>query len=227
MTRTDLLAGAVLTFLSFGRVANAAKPEKEGERPREIISDRGVPWSAGAGSKSSPIYFDPASADDASAATAASAASAASATKQSARVWADETVVAVFDVQSLTGRFADRTIDQLTDYLATRVTEELGYRVIPREQVRARLLEQKAASFKPCFHESCQIELGKALAAKKALSTKVLHLGKACALTATLYDLKTETAEAAASAKSSCAESDLMTAVDRLTSELKRASRRS
>jgi hypothetical protein len=212
----------VLALAFAARTALASKPEKEGEHhPREIISDDGAPWSA-ARSTSAPIYYDPARLDSSPTTTASNPRSLIAPV---ASVPAGNgVVVAVFDVQNVAGQFPDKTIDQLTDYLAARLTEELGFRVVPREQVRARLLEQKAASFRPCFHESCQIELGKALAAKKALSTKLLRLGRTCALTSTLYDLKTETAEAAASTKSPCTESDLVTAVDRLTLELRRSS---
>ena len=75
-------------------------------------------------------------------------------------------------------------------------------------------------SYRPCSDSACQIELGKALAAKKMLTTKVLRLGTACAMTATLYDLATETAEAAAAVRSGCSKSALVDGVDQLISVL-------
>ena len=33
--------------------------------------------------------------------------------------------------------------------------------VVPRDQLRQRLLDEKKGSYRPCLDESCQIELGK------------------------------------------------------------------
>jgi hypothetical protein len=107
-------------------------------------------------------------------------------------------VVAVFDIQDPSKKLPkaeDR--DQLTEYLAAQLTELAGFRVVPRDQLRARLLQQKTAGYQQCYDQSCQLELGKAMAAEKSLSTKLLKVGRRCALTASLYDLKTETTEAA------------------------------
>jgi hypothetical protein len=209
MTRIELAVAWALVLVAIGGRAQAKKPEGE-HQPREIISDGDAPWSAGT-KAAERVFVDPAAPEPISESRARPLSSS-----------SNDVVVAVFDVQDPAGQLSERVVDQLTEYLATRVTEALAFRVVPREQVRARLLEQKAASFRPCFHESCQIELGKALAAKKALSTKLLRLGRTCALTSTLYDLKTETAEAAASAKSSCGESDLLAALDRVAIGLRR-----
>jgi hypothetical protein len=68
--------------------------------------------------------------------------------------------------------------------------------------------------------QSCQIELGKALAAEKTLATKILRLGPSCTLTSALYDLKTETAESAASVHSDCSLGAVAQALDRLVRAL-------
>ena len=58
--------------------------------------------------------------------------------------------------------------------------------------------EQKKETYKSCYDQSCQIEMGRELAAEKTLATWVLKVGETCQVTATLYDLKKGTTELAA-----------------------------
>ena len=82
-------------------------------------------------------------------------------------------IVAVFDMEDKGSGLAPNSLFNLTEYLAARLTEE-GYQVIPRDEIRSRLKEQKTESFKECYDQSCQIELGRELAAEKTLSPRVL-----------------------------------------------------
>ena len=129
-------------------------------------------------------------------------------------------ILAVFDVQDAAGRFSARKLEQMTDYLAVKMTDIAGYRVVPRDQLRQRLQDQKTSGYKKCFDESCQIELGRAVSAQKSLATKMLRLGSKCAITATLYDLKTETTVAAASVDSDCREDSLMSGLEEIARKL-------
>jgi hypothetical protein len=131
-----------------------------------------------------------------------------------------DVVLAIFDVEDASKQFDAAVTDQLTEYIAARVSGLAGYRVIPRDQVRARLQEQKAEGYKACYEESCQIEIGKALAAEKSLTTKLLRVGDACLMTSTLFDLKTETTERAASAKTPCGATALVGGVDQIMEQL-------
>jgi hypothetical protein len=129
-------------------------------------------------------------------------------------------VVAVFDVQDASGRLKADLLDQLTEYLAAQIVEVARYRVVPRDQLRSRLLEEKKESYKGCYDESCQIELGKAVAAEESLQTKLLRVGSTCAITATLYDLKSETTDLAGSVDGDCSENVLMGNMRRLAEKL-------
>jgi hypothetical protein len=128
-------------------------------------------------------------------------------------------IVAVFDVEDQARALAPAALAGLTEYLATKVTQA-GYQVVPRDQLRSRLASEKRESYKHCFEQRCQIELGRALAAQKSLATKLLRVGGQCVLTAQLYDLRSETAERAGSAKSACGEAALLTAIDELARQL-------
>lgn len=135
--------------------------------------------------------------------------------------WAPGTgpVLAVFDFEGDAG-LAEPLPGELAGYLATRLAERIGYRVVPRDQLRARLLSEKQQSFRACYDSSCQIELGKALAAQKTVATRVLRAGEVCALTTTFYDLGTETTERATSVKTTCEPDALLGGVDQVVAQL-------
>lgn len=129
-------------------------------------------------------------------------------------------IVAVFDLEDSRQALKPGEVDQVTEYLAVKLTEKAGYRVIPRAQLRQRLVAEKTESYKECYDQACQIDLGRALAAQKSLSAKLLRIGERCALTATLFDLKSEAAERAASVTTNCTIEELIDGVDRLGEQL-------
>jgi hypothetical protein len=128
-------------------------------------------------------------------------------------------IVAVFDIQDQSGQLTPATTSQLTEYLAAKVTQG-GYQVVPRDQLRSQLARQKKTSYRECFDQRCQIELGKAMAAEKSLATKLLKVGGQCAFTALLYDLRSETTERAASVKTACSEEALLNGIEQLAVQL-------
>jgi hypothetical protein len=152
---------------------------------------------------------------------APSAAKPASDTKPGAIKRSQGSVLVVFDIEDSARHFDAGTTGQLTEYLVARIAEVGGYRVVPRDQLRERLTSEKAESYRACIDQSCQIELGKALAAEKSLATKLLRIGDACAMTATLYDLRTETTERAASTRTECGASALLGGVDQIVTQLR------
>ncbi len=79
---------------------------------------------------------------------------------------ADRPIVAVFPIQDSAGRLDDSAVTQLTDYFATKIAETQMFVVVPRSDLEAALRNQKRESFKLCVDESCQIEIGKELAAQ-------------------------------------------------------------
>jgi len=129
-------------------------------------------------------------------------------------------IVAVFDIEDGGLGANPETLNQLTDYLTTRLTQVGGLRVIPREQIRKRLVQQRAQSYKSCYQRECQIEIGKALAAQQSVATRLLRVGGRCAVASQIYDLKTEAAEAAASVKTACFGEALFEAIDRVVDQL-------
>jgi hypothetical protein len=129
-------------------------------------------------------------------------------------------VVAVFLIHDASGKFKPSILEQLTEYLASRLTELAGYSVVPRDQLRQRLDEAKAESYQQCYDQSCQIELGRAVAAQRSLATNLLQVGNKCAISASLFDLKTEATAGAASVRTDCSDDALMDGVDQLAQKL-------
>lgn len=129
-------------------------------------------------------------------------------------------IVAVFAIEDPSRSFDPTTTSQLTDYLGTRLAKTRRFKVVPPDQLRAQLVQEKSGTYRECFDQKCQIELGKAVAAEKSIATKLLKLGDRCALTATLFDLRTEATEAAATTRTSCVGGALIDAVDDLVTQL-------
>ncbi|MBN2495173.1 MAG: hypothetical protein JXR96_11315 [Deltaproteobacteria bacterium] len=130
-------------------------------------------------------------------------------------------IAVVFKIHDKSGTFEDSLMEQLTEYLAVQVGQHMGLMITPRDQVRERLSTAKTESYKKCYDQSCQIELGKALAANKSVSTTLIKVGKHCVFNTTVIDLKTEAAEKAASAETGCDEDSLLLGVKKVVSELK------
>ena len=104
-------------------------------------------------------------------------------------------IVAVFNVEVKGLQLAPDVRDRLSDYLSGRMAEGGRYQVVPRDKLKERLVQAKKSSYKECYAQSCQIELGQELAAQKTLSTQVMKLGSQCRVNATLYDLARATTE--------------------------------
>lgn len=129
-------------------------------------------------------------------------------------------IVAVFDIQDASKKHKKDALQQLTNYLGTLLTQSGAYKVIPQDQLRQNLLDEKKGSYKECFDERCRIELGKALSAEKTLATTLIQVGSKCAVTSNLFDLKTETTEKGASVETGCSPDELLSAMKSIAGQL-------
>jgi hypothetical protein len=130
-------------------------------------------------------------------------------------------VVAVFDIEDQTGTLEPKDREQLAAYLTAQVAEGGRFRVVPRAQLRTALAAQKQDSYRECFDEACQIEVGKELAAEKSLLTQVLRIGDQCVVSSTLYDLRSSATEQSANQRGSCAVSALLEALEVVVARVK------
>lgn len=121
--------------------------------------------------------------------------------------------------KALTRDIQSALTDQIRVFLAER-----GLRVIDRGSQEAALnaivQDEKAKSYKTCVDESCQIPLGKALAASHIMKSTVAVFGKACTTNGELIDLRSEVTIAAGSARSGCEAEDLLVGAEQLAEEL-------
>ncbi len=129
-------------------------------------------------------------------------------------------VLAVFDIEDVARRLKTDERVQLSAFLTAAVAQTGKFSVIPREQLRSRLQEEKQAGYRECFDSACQIELGKAVAAQMTLATQILEVGGECVVTASLYDLLSETSSAAVTVKSGCEAKALIDAVPQVAERI-------
>jgi hypothetical protein len=128
-------------------------------------------------------------------------------------------VLAVFDLEDRGTDLVAQERDNLTQLIMVKLAE-CGYQVIPREQIRERIREQQKESYRTCYDESCQIELGRELAAQKSLSSQLMKIGAGCQLGATIFDLKKAAADGAASASGGCDKEQLLGLIGQVAEKL-------
>jgi Skp family chaperone for outer membrane proteins len=129
-------------------------------------------------------------------------------------------VVAVFEIEAAGATVKPAVRANLTRYLATKLAESGVYDVVPPDKVKEALTARKKESYKQCFDQSCQIEIGRELAASKSLATQLMKVGSKCVVTSNLYDLRKSTTERAASGKGACDEDEIMTTIEEVVRKL-------
>jgi len=129
-------------------------------------------------------------------------------------------IVAVFDVEAKGIELSVDLLERLSEYLSSRLAETGRYMVIPRDDLKKRLLGQKSESYKQCYDSSCQIEMGREMAADKTIATQVIKFGSRCMLTSTLYDLKKAATEIAATVRGKCGEEEIVNSLDKVVDKL-------
>lgn len=132
---------------------------------------------------------------------------------------ADVPIVVVFPIQDTRPdeeRLEQHTLDDLTHYLATKFVESGVFKVVPDSELREEMKRRTTESYKQCYDQSCQIEIGRSLAAGKILAPKLFTVGDKCVLTGSLFDIRQAATDAAASVKGDCGMSALGVAIEKL-----------
>jgi hypothetical protein len=134
-------------------------------------------------------------------------------------------VLAVFELQASLGLLPEGVAANLTEYLAAKLAATGRFKVVPGETVRQAIRDRQRESYKKAYGQEFQIELGRAVAANQLLSTQLLATGKACILSASFYDIKSESTQAAVSVECGCTTEELPAGLDKLVRKLVDAQR--
>lgn len=129
-------------------------------------------------------------------------------------------ILLVFPIEARGLELSAQDLESLGDFLSSRLGEGKRFSIIPRESVRRQLDAQKAESYKSCYDTSCQIELGRELAAGFTVAAQINRIGSLCLVTASLYDLKKAATLDTASAKGDCRIDSLVAAIDKIAERL-------
>ncbi len=133
-------------------------------------------------------------------------------------------VVAVFRIQDTRpkrSRMAPNTLENLSDYLSTLLAEGGDFKVVPKSGITSALSDLKRASYRQCYDERCQIEVGKAVAAEKLISTKIIRVGKRCIVATSMFNVREEATEKAASHKGRCDEGAVTEGLEQVAAQLR------
>jgi formylglycine-generating enzyme required for sulfatase activity len=122
-------------------------------------------------------------------------------------------IIAVFDLELKRVRLKKDLVEALWETLTTKLAESGAYQVVPREKLKSRLKREKRKSYKRCFAKSCQLAIGRELAANKTLSARITRVGRLCLVSLKVWDLRKATAERAAQAEGRCKEGGLLRSI--------------
>lgn len=122
-------------------------------------------------------------------------------------------VAAVFDVESRGGALSPTFVATLGDRLAAEVLATGRFQVVPRDALRNRLATAKGGSFKSCFAESCQIELGRELGAQRVWGALLVQAGPECHLALRMNDLGSAHGVKAATVAGGCSEDEVLATI--------------
>lgn len=132
-------------------------------------------------------------------------------------------VIAVFEIEDATKR-PKKLPAALTDYFRVKLAETRVVKVVDKgdqeQQLKKLIKAERKSSYKTCVDESCQIPLGKELAADKILRAKITRFGRSFVLAAELIDLASGASAGAASDKNDGTEEGLMASVENIAKQL-------
>ena len=133
----------------------------------------------------------------------------------------DKPILAVMEIEDKTGKFTDKQIQQAATYLRSKLEVAGTFMVVPKSrQEKALIRELRKESYKDCYAEQCQIELGKELAADTILRSAVTEFAGMCSLTSVLIDLAGAAVVGGAHRDFGCSETGLKGAMIAVVKEL-------
>lgn len=117
--------------------------------------------------------------------------------------------------------------ETLFDAIADQLRVGLGARRVPvidrgrlADELRKTIRDEKAASYRMCVDEACQIPLGKALAATHVLRSTLARVGDRCSLALELIELSSELTIDAAAVSTGCEGTTPLDAAEQLTERM-------
>lgn len=130
--------------------------------------------------------------------------------------------VAVFDVESRAPRVSPALAEKLTGYLRAQLAVR-GKQLLPTPALEHALSSAAARSHRACYDQSCQIEIGREIAAEKVLTTRIHNLEASCSIASMEVDLTRLLIDRAAVWTGDCDETSLADGLDAIAEELSTA----
>ncbi|MBN2494229.1 MAG: formylglycine-generating enzyme family protein [Deltaproteobacteria bacterium] len=133
----------------------------------------------------------------------------------------DQPIVAVFRIEDRTRRIRSVTLETLTEHLGNRLGRGGTFKIVPPSEIKRALVSKKTESYRKCYEQSCQIEIGQELAAGKTLSTTMSRIGEICMVGSRLYDLKKMATDTTATAEGPCTPAGLKKSIESVASQIR------
>lgn len=133
----------------------------------------------------------------------------------------DKLRLAVMEFEDRSGTLSKQLLADATEYLRGALISANKYIVIATErQNQTMIKDMKKESYKECNDKSCQIQLGKALAAETILRTTITRLGQTFVIASELVDLAKEATVVGAREKYDGTENSMSEALDNIAEKV-------
>lgn len=130
------------------------------------------------------------------------------------------TVVVVYDLEDDGSGLDADDRGRLSAFFRGKVAELPRFQLVPEARLRARLADDKRATYAASRDEKRQIELGRAVSASHILRPTVVGIGAKCTTSVALYDLETEARVQTVSEDTACEAAALRDGLARLAGQL-------
>ena len=99
--------------------------------------------------------------------------------------------LAIIDIEDKSGNFDLDTLSKATEYMLNQFISSNKYTIIPKDRQENAIIKiMKENSYKSCYAENCQIQLGQELSADTVLSTAITYFGGVYTLRAAFMNLE-------------------------------------
>ncbi len=123
---------------------------------------------------------------------------------QANKAFSDKVPVAVLDIIDGDRMLRPNEWGALNELVHLDVAAKSNFVLIPRGEMRKVVKREQAQSYRECYDETCQIELGRELAAQKLVVAKILRTPARCSIGIQMLDLTSATYEATVADDVSC-----------------------
>lgn len=133
----------------------------------------------------------------------------------------EKPILAVLDINDTSRKFSKQSIREAQTYIRNLVMASQAFRIVAGDrQEREQTKWMKKESYKDCYKQQCQIQLGQALSADTIITTRIDYSLGACTLSSRIIRLESEVVVSGGMAEFDCNPPGLKGAIKSVVAQL-------